>query len=212
MEFALGSPSDAPVTAWDEGFLPMLLRDHLRGVTVVNEAGQEVPLVSADVHLVEATRGAPPNDAPFWLPWFLTAGLALAGVVALSGTGGFARVLGAGWSFVLGAAGLLLLLAWLYTDHTFWYRNENLFQVSPLSLPLALLFVGALFRHPASLRWVGPVAALVAGLAALGFALQGLPGFDQVNGEIIAVALPVHLSFAWMARRLSREGSRAVEP
>jgi uncharacterized membrane protein len=36
-------------------------------------------------------------------------------------------------------------------------------------------------------------ALLVASLSALGFVLQILPAFYQVNGDVIALALPLHL-------------------
>jgi hypothetical protein len=38
-------------------------------------------------------------------------------------------------------------------------------------------------------RW----ARIVAGLAVLGFVGQILPAFDQVNGDVIALTLPLHL-------------------
>ena len=46
------------------------------------------------------------------------------------------------------------------------------------------------------------MALAVLGLSLLGLALQALPGFDQVNGEVIALALPVHAAVAWLAVRL----------
>jgi len=38
-----------------------------------------------------------------------------------------------------------------------------------------------------------------------------LPGLDQVNGEVIALTLPVHLALAWSVRRLAeRAGGTEV--
>ena len=37
----------------------------------------------------------------------------------------------------------------------------------------------------------------VAGVAILGLLVQVLPGFDQVNGEVVALLLPAHLGLAW---------------
>jgi hypothetical protein len=48
------------------------------------------------------------------------------------------------------------------------------------------------------------VAMIVAGLSAVGLLLKLLPGFYQVNGEIIALALPAHLGVAagiWQLKR-----------
>jgi hypothetical protein len=45
--------------------------------------------------------------------------------------------------------------------------------------------------------WIGRTARAVAALAAVGLALQILPGFDQVNGEILALTVPAHFGLAW---------------
>jgi hypothetical protein len=37
----------------------------------------------------------------------------------------------------------------------------------------------------------------VAAVSVLGLLLQLLPGFDQVNGEIIALMLPVNVALGW---------------
>ena len=47
-------------------------------------------------------------------------------------------------------------------------------------------------------------------IGAGGFLLQPLPGLDQMNGEIIAAALPVHMAVAWVATRLG--GGKGVAP
>ena len=45
-------------------------------------------------------------------------------------------------------------------------------------------------------------------LSLLGFVLQVLPGFDQVNGPMIALALPIHLGIAaGLASRVRRRWS-----
>jgi hypothetical protein len=45
---------------------------------------------------------------------------------------------------------------------------------------------------------------VVAGLAVLGAVIQVLPGFDQVNGEILALALPPNVALGWVASRAGR--------
>ncbi|HEU4631468.1 MAG TPA: hypothetical protein VFS08_17070, partial [Gemmatimonadaceae bacterium] len=116
-------------------------------------------------------------------------------------TTGFATV-GTLWSLLAGFAGLVMVLTWTATDHTFMYRNENLLQLSPLSLILVVALPRYVLRgRSAGTAWVVTVAAAV--LAALGFALQLLPQFYQVNGEIIALALPTQLGLAtgvWLLR------------
>jgi hypothetical protein len=41
------------------------------------------------------------------------------------------------------------------------------------------------------------VAKVVGGVAIAGFCAQVLPGFDQVNGEVLAVLLPAHVGLSW---------------
>jgi hypothetical protein len=47
------------------------------------------------------------------------------------------------------------------------------------------------------------LAGLVAVLSLVGFVLQGLPRFNQRNGEIIALALPINLAVWWTVYRLT---------
>jgi hypothetical protein len=81
------------------------------------------------------------------------------------------------------------------------YRNENLFQVNPLVLALAVLVPLALAGSDRAGRWARALALGLAALALLGFVLQVLPGVDQVNGPVIALALPIHVGFAVGLRR-----------
>jgi hypothetical protein len=233
MEFALGNPAEETITEWEEAFLPLSLMRQLRAVTVTDATGREVPLVAGEFTVYEATRAAEPEEPPFWLPWFLLIGMAVGGLVVgaawpafrsrrvgaqergragrLPGGAGLtlAGMAAVAWSLLVGTAGLLLLLAWLFTDHTFWHRNENLLQANPLSLLLAaLLVVGHFGGTPP--RWLRGTALAVLGVSVLGLLLQALPGFDQVNGEIIALALPVHAAVAWLVARLAAARSQAT--
>ena len=104
-----------------------------------------------------------------------------------------------------GVGGILLLGAWAFTDHTFWYANFNLFQVSPFSLLLLPAFIIFLARTSFP-RW-GLYLAVVLGLASLlGAALEALPGVGQRNAEILALTLPVNLAIWAGAVRLRRAG------
>ena len=110
---------------------------------------------------------------------------------------------------------MALPLSWFFTDHVFWTLNENAFQANPASLVLAVLLAVVLVRQAlnrsggqaagqarsqaevvAGIR-VDVVAKVVAGLAITGFLVQVLPGFDQVNGEVVAVLFPAHVGLAW---------------
>ena len=217
MDIVLGQPGDRPITAWEEFFLPMKLRDGVRAVTVAGAGDAARPLVADERQLFAATREPEAERPANPTPPFLAAGLLLGAALALlarrAARGGRAAravfgTVGTAWSLLAGFAGLIMLLTWTVTDHTFMYRNENLLQLSPLSLLLVPLLPRLVRRGRSPLA--PRLAVAVALLAALGFALQALPGFLQTNGEIIALALPVHAGIAvgaWMLAR--REGRTA---
>jgi uncharacterized membrane protein len=75
------------------------------------------------------------------------------------------------------------------------YRNENLFQINPLALVLALVLPFAI-RSSRVGRVAEALALVVAGLSILGLVLKVLPGFDQANVQVIALALPAHVGVA----------------
>jgi hypothetical protein len=208
---ALGQSVDRPISAWEEMFLPLALREHLRRITVPGSDGRPTPLVRSEQTLFESSGTPPPDRPPFWLPIYLGIGLVLGSAIFALGARahrnrlartGFIAVSGA-WALVVGAVGLVLGGLWGLTDHAAAYDNENLLQAN--LLVLGLLWVapkaarGAPIRRPLRL-----LAGLVAGLSLLGLVLKLLPAFYQVNGEIIGLALPIHLGVAagvWQLRR-----------
>jgi hypothetical protein len=112
----------------------------------------------------------------------------------------------------------LLAGLWLLTEHIFSYRNENLFQLNPLSLVVMVLLLRVMFtsrsesvriseRVDSAYRW----ALIVAALSLIGFAIQVLPWFNQVNGDIIALVMPLHLGVAWLLMVLSRRAVSAAK-
>jgi hypothetical protein len=207
----LGPRADRRINAWEEMFLPGKVHDRVAELRVVNPAGGYTPLVRSEQVLYEAVGRAPEREAPpRWIPAYLLVGVVLGGLVALLAVmarrNGFGRFLFSAvtalWALLIGTGGLLLAALWALTDHQAAHRNENLFHFDPLALGLVLLLPAAAYgarwaRRPALL-----LAAAVAALSLLGFVLQPLPGLDQVNGEVIAMLLPVHLAVAWAARRL----------
>src|SRR3954470_10382166 len=82
---ALGHPVDQPISIWEEMFLPLAVREHVRKLTVIDSDGDEVPLVKSERTLFESSEPPPSATPPNWLPFYLAAGLALGGtVVALT--------------------------------------------------------------------------------------------------------------------------------
>jgi hypothetical protein len=205
----LGQPVDREISAWEEMFLPLALRDHIRNVTVSGADGKQAPAVRAEETLFESTEEPPPQAPPFWLPAYIAVGVGVAAVtVALAWAGttspasrrGFIA-LSAGWTLLVGIFGLVLAGLWAFTDHAAAYQNENLLQLNPLQLALFPLLVRSTSSSARQRVWI---SGSLATLSLAGLVLRLLPGFSQVNGEIIGLALPIHLGVAAGCYYLSR--------
>jgi hypothetical protein len=209
---ALGQPVDRPISAWEEMFLPLALREHLRSVTVLGADGREVPVVRSERTLFESTEPIPPAEPPFWIPQFLAVGMAIGvaafGLAALASRSRSARVgfLVVSWTWVLltAVAGIVLGGMWGLTDHAAAYNNENVLQADLLVLPLVWLIPRLVFGSGGAGKPALVLAAIVAGLSLLGLLLKLLPQFSQVNGAVIALALPAHAGVAAGIWRLTR--------
>lgn len=217
----LGPAADRDITAWEEMFLPFKLQEQVRKIRVADASGREVPLVAREWTMLEAPgRAEERASPPGWTPFFLLAGLLIGGVLVLMGRAaprsalarlGFSAV-STLWLLFAGTGGVALLGLWAFTNHQIAYRNENLLQLSPLALPLVLLIPCVAYgaRWAARPAWL--LAAAVAALSVLGFVMQVLPGLDQRNAQIIALALPVNLALAWTVRTLAGHTRAAVQP
>ncbi|MBA3645589.1 MAG: DUF4105 domain-containing protein [Gemmatimonadaceae bacterium] len=208
---ALGHRADKPLSVWEDMFLPVPMAAALRRVTVSGPGGARMPIVRSERWLFEAERAPERSAPPDYLPFFIAAGLALGGLliylVRLGETGSRTGTIAAGilttlWTFVSGFFGLVVLAAWLLTSHVFMGKNENLLQFNPLSLGLFAVVPFAIGWGKMS-RGVTRLATLIAMLSLIGFVLQGVPGWSQSNGEIIALALPLNLATAWAVYRLA---------
>jgi hypothetical protein len=211
IDIALGRPADAPLTVWETFFIPMRLRDAVRGVTVPDGVtGARVPLVLSE-RMIEPYPGTPRvvelQTAPRLVWRLLAVGLVMAALVAgirvmaVSRRGavwGLAVVMAA-WSLLCGVIGVVLVLAWTATRHIFWAWNENLFVASPLSLLLVVLLPMMLLAGRA-VRATRVVAIAVVALAVVGLVLALIPG-GQENRAIVALFLPMHLVVAWTVLR-----------
>ncbi len=208
----LGQPVDRPISLWEEMFLPLKMRQTLNSLTVVDSAGVEQPLVLSEQVLYRSTDGPLPTEPPNWLAWYLLAGALVGGSIALLARGsthsraarGAFLSLSVIWSLFAGTGGLILIDLWAFTDHTTSYRNENIFQLNPLSLALIVLLPAMVYgwrRVTMPVRWTAYGAAAI---ATVGLLIQLLPGVDQVNGGVIAMALPIHLAIAWSVHELTK--------
>lgn len=218
IDLGLGRPADKKLSAYDEMFLPMRLRDYIRELRVSDGEGGTKPLVKSERRLLPTLSHPEASAPPNWMPVFATLGILLAvlfGVVgwrAARGSAGArytAATLFAIWAFGVGILGLILTLLWTVTDHTFAHRNENLLLFNPGWLVLVVLapMTAVKGRLSRTTRWVTWCLAVLAVIALL-LHLVGLS--RQANGEIIAFALPPMLALAWAVHRGTARRERST--
>jgi hypothetical protein len=212
---ALGHGADAPVSRWEEMFLPLKLREYLREVRIPDSSGTLVPLVRSERTLFESDAFPVPEAPPGWGPGYLLVGCILGGVFAWGGAGGrrsrTARWgLAAGgtvWALLSGIAGAILTGLWAFTDHAVATHNENVLQASLFALALAIALPLAMQGRPLALRLARYLAAAVGGCAVLGLLLKALPVFDQVNGQVLALFVPANVGLMLGVLAWTRESA-----
>ena len=206
---ALGPGVDRPISAWEEMFLPLEMRQWVRTVTVPGPDGRPLPLVRSERTIFESTLRPPPDSPPNWVPWYLLIGLSIGGIASAlarparrspAARYGFLIATG-GWLVLAGLAGAVLGGLWGLTDHVMAYRNQNLLQLDPLALALVPAAFSAV--RSGTPAWGVKLARLVVALSLAGLALKLIPAWAQVNGPIIALALPAHLGVAAALTRLA---------
>ncbi len=211
---ALGQPVDRPISQWEEMFLPLAMRVHVRSIRVTAPDGRSVPLVRSERTLFQSTEPEPLSIPPSWTGWYLLAGVAIGGsAVAFARrarTSGVARAgfLAVTWTWLLltGVGGLVLAGLWGLTDHAAAYHNENVLQFDLLALPLIWLLTRLAFGSARFARGTLVLATAVAALSLLGLLLKSLTPFYQVNQSVIALALPAHAGIAAAVWTLASTG------
>ena len=210
----LGQPTDRPIDAWEEMFLPVRMMDRFRSLRIPTAMGNQ-PLIGEEAVVVQATRPVEESAVRRGPLGYLVIALIIVAFGAALWFVGFKRgalTLALIWSLVAGIAGSLLTGLWGFTDHLYSYRNENVLQLNPISLVVAAALFGFLLRRrsrrsePPS-RWAMAAVGFAAALSVAGFVFQILPAFDQVNADVIALALPLHLAVAAMVLGLSARSS-----
>lgn len=208
LQAVLGHPVDEPISLWQETFLPEKLRERLREINVVLPDGSSAALLESESVLSPGNKSKEASAPPNSMPPLLVAGVLLGnGFVGLTflivrkrrgARVGFV-VLGMAWLLLIGIGGAISAWGWVATDHFVSKRNENLLQVTPLALVLLVLLPRA---SGGGSRKAFFASATIAGLSILGLALKVTPFFFQVNGDMIALCLPVHLALCWSMWRL----------
>ena len=207
MDFALGPRADSTLSAWDEMFVPMRLRDWLRTVKVRRADGSERPLVKSEQTLVDDPRYREIGTAPAYIVPGLVIGalVALFAVfvgaraytvtaarLALGATGGI-------FHLAVGICGTFVAIAGPFTKHVYMANNFSVLLATPASLALSLLLPLSLVRGAPRnvVKAARGLAGFAAGAAVVALLLDFVPGTAQHNGAVIAILVPAQLAFAW---------------
>ena len=225
IDIALGPSADARMTAWDEAYVPMRLRDRLRGIRVIGDSGKLVPLVKNETVHYAAHRDAE-AAAPGALPGlYVTIALgslvplALLGVLAFmsalrgrwEGAQRWSRVavggIAAVWYATTGLVGLLVASMELFSAHVFWYGNWNVLLLSPVGLLTAWFVPRALVtgKGATAARWL----AGFGGACALVFLVLSMSGATAQSTGAVAIAFAptmMYLALIVPALTLIRQG------
>lgn len=193
IDIGLGSPADREMTRWEAEFIPMTLANDLRELRATDGG----PLVSAERVLFEASRPTELARPPNHQLRYLLIGLAIAAAIVALGSGGAARALATSWSLVATLLGVLLIILWGFTQHTWAYKNVNLLYFHPLWLLVALWCAKKAPLSPNARRIVIAFAVLTA----IGVCF-GLLKWPQANEQVALLALAPHA--AVMAHLLRR--------
>lgn len=195
IDFILNDSTDAPMTTWEEAFLPEEFERQLAVATVVDASGERRPLVKAASTWWKATRPPPPPPAP--VVGHVVVGVALAAAAFAVRRRRVAFAFAVTFiGFVVGVFGSVLFFMAFFTDHHVAFGNENLLVANPLALLLMPAGVLLLRGRRWMLQRVAAVLALLAGTALLA---KLLPGQSQDNARILAVVVPVLVSLAFSA-------------
>jgi hypothetical protein len=201
IDIGLGRPTDREISAWEEMFIPMKVRDRVRELRVPDETGRLVPFVLSEQVLYQAQR-APERAAPPWLviPLGLI-GIAIGGGLFMlwrRGSGATVPVV-VGVGVLMTVLGLALLYLRFMTQHVAAYHNTNLYVYNPLWLAV-LVALAVARRVPRARRVLFGLTTIVGALTAFGVIAPFLPGLRQGSFAVIALAAPSALVAAWILR------------
>jgi hypothetical protein len=209
----MGPMIDRPISKWEECFLPVKFSLHLNAVTVKNAAGNTIPLAQAQQDVYRSMRPPEADQPPTWWPLFALVGMAIGvaflGLARLAERRKWGRVVfviaAVIYTFVLGFCGWLGLWGWFCTAHWAAWRNENLFEISPLALPLAFL-LPVMFRDRPRVRKIIRNLTLAI-VISTGIALLAAFVLPQVIADPLALVLPINLALAMSIWRLVNQQS-----
>ena len=201
-ELVLGIHADAPLTSWEEAFLPQSLAQAVTRIELPAADGMPArPLAAPIDTLFRATREPEPRTVEAKLGQAAIVGIGIGALIfglALLGRLGAAVAIG-GWSLLCALIGTVLLLAWFATQHVYMGNNPSVAVANPLWLSGLVVAVMVTRRgvSPGAHRLLQSLLVLavvgVAGAVMSGHAVSAL--------EMAALFLPGHAAVVAAAGR-----------
>jgi hypothetical protein len=205
----LNDEVDRPLLRSQEAFLPREFETWLDDVTIVDDAGNAVPLVLRKEVYFKAERPPLPKPPSSLMLAFLGVAAAVVAAVVMRGgravfvVGTVGVVVGA----VVGVPGTVLTLMATATDHHVTFGNLHLLWANPLTLLLVPL--GALSARTRAGAGVVTAFAVVAVTVAVGAVVAVVADVSDVAGQDaswpLAVCGPLLLVFSICAVRRRRQ-------
>ncbi len=212
-ELVLGVDADAPLTGWQEAFLPQRLSESLMRIELPAAEGLPArPLVSPLDTVFRARRDEEPRTVTYKTGLAAGVGIALGLVLLLLsriGKVGAAIALGV-WGLIASLVGCVLLGMWFVTKHDFMANNPSVALLNPgwiVGIIAAAMVMGrgVSVGMRSALRWLLVIAVTgTAGSVLLGHAGSAL--------ELAALVLPAHAAAVYAADRYACRSSMAVLP
>lgn len=200
---------DAPITEWEEMFLPAELETRLGEGTWRAPDGSERPMVKKSWTIYESEREPTPAEpSNFWLFMLLCGAAIAAGGSGLAAWRQYAaparlpRVLFGLHHVITGLAlGLpgLILPLFHFTEHTITHYNVNILLTNPLMTLAFPLGIGIIFGSKRAWRWMGWAWMGLAVTSVL--ALIVAPFVTQSNGLLLALFVPLNIGMAFVFRK-----------
>lgn len=212
LDFLMGQDLDAPVTRWDEMFLPVELGRGISDFTYTDSLGAEHKLVTS-VELLNASKNRPPvlNAAPRRWPGDLLLGLLSAILAAgirelrkkrpLAGRIAWGLCQSAA-GLCLGISGCILVYAWFFMKNDYIQQNINLLFINPLFLaavPLGILSAANKLNAIKPEKCLRVLWTYAAAAGIITQFLRILPIFFQQNQSTAALILPALVVFSFGA-------------
>jgi len=199
LHFVLGGVNDKKLTLWEETFIPEVLQEAVRHVTVADSTGHRIPLVAQDTVVFQADRPPPLSEPPARALYFLLVGMCLGGVLAVLGWVArkirFVRIaFGLALSalgLVTGLLGAILVALWFFTDHTAVANNENILLCGPWMLALVWFGLGVTFVRPGAAKRAYKLSRAVIVICLLSVLAKLVPGFRQDNLAFVLFFVPL---------------------